>query len=334
MLLGPGLLYTAAFVAVPLVLLVVYSTLTAKRFGDVGRPFTTENFAKLGEPVYRSVVFTSVRLALIATLLALLIGYPAAYAISRLSRRWRTIALIAVVLPFWTNFLIRTYAWIVLLNNEGLINKIARSLGLVDAPLTLMNNQPAIVLGLVYAYLPLMILPLYAAIERLDPQLTEAATNLGAGAFTRFRTVIFPLTAQGAITGSLFVFIPSLGNFVIPELLGGGKTATLGTLARDQYLKAQNWPFGSTVALVVLAFVVVIVVVQNVLVKRWSAAREPVPAHPPRARLRLPVPADRRARRPLVQPLRPADVVGRVHHRSGTARCGATPTCARACATR
>jgi spermidine/putrescine transport system permease protein len=269
-LLGPGLLYTAAFVAVPLVLLLVYSALTAKRFGDVGRPFTTENFAKLGEPVYRSVVFTSVRLALIATLLALLIGYPAAYAISRLSKRWRTIALIAVVLPFWTNFLIRTYAWIVLLNNEGLINKIARSLGLVDAPLTLMNNQPAIVLGLVYAYLPLMILPLYAAIERLDPQLTEAATNLGAGALTRFRTVIFPLTAQGAITGSLFVFIPSLGNFVIPELLGGGKTATLGTLARDQYLKAQNWPFGSTVALIVLAFVIVIVVVQNVLVKRWN----------------------------------------------------------------
>jgi spermidine/putrescine transport system permease protein len=271
-LLGPGLLYTLALVAVPLVILVVYAVLTPRRFGDVGRPFTVDNLTRLGEPVYRNVVFTSVRLALIATLLALLVGYPAAYAISRLSRRRRTIALIAVVLPFWTNFLIRTYAWIVLLNNEGLINKLARSLGLVDSPLTLMNNQPAIVLGLVYAYLPLMILPLYAAIERLDPQLTEAATNLGAGPFTRFRTVIFPLTAQGAITGALFVFIPSLGNFVIPELLGGGKTATLGTVARDQYLRAQNWPFGSTVALVVLALVVVIVIVQNAVVRKWSTA--------------------------------------------------------------
>ncbi|MDF2733238.1 MAG: transporter permease [Desertimonas sp.] len=269
-LLGPGLLYAAALIAVPLVLLVVYAFLTAKRFGDVGRPFTTDNVQRLTEPVYRSVVFTSVRLALIATMIALLIGYPAAYAITKLSRRWRTVALIAVVLPFWTNFLIRTYAWIVLLNNEGLINKLARSAGLVDTPMTLMNNEPAIVLGLVYAYLPLMILPLYAALERLDPEIVEAAGNLGAGAFTRFRTVIFPLTAQGAITGSLFVFIPSLGNFVVPELLGGGKTSTLGTLARDQFLKAQNWPFGSTIALVVLVLVVVIVIAQNVVVKRWS----------------------------------------------------------------
>jgi spermidine/putrescine transport system permease protein len=268
--LGPGLTYTAVFVLVPLALLGVYAFLTPKRFGDVGRPFTTESLAKLGEPVYRDVMFTSVRLALIATLVALLVGYPAAYAISRLGPRWRTVALIAVVLPFWTNFLIRTYAWIVLLNNEGLINKLARSAGLIDSPWTLMNNQPAIVLGLVYAYLPLMIMPLYAAIERLDPEVTEAATNLGANAFDRWRTIILPLTAQGAITGALFVFIPSLGNFIIPELLGGGKTTTLGTLARDQYLKAQNWPFGSTVALAILVLVVLIVAGQNVLARRWS----------------------------------------------------------------
>jgi spermidine/putrescine transport system permease protein len=200
------------------------------------------------------------------------IGYPAAYAISRLPARWRTVALIAVVLPFWTNFLIRTYAWIVLLNNEGLVNKLARSAGLIDAPWTLMNNQPAIVLGLVYAYLPLMIMPLYSAIERLDPQLVEAATNLGANPLTRWRTILVPLTAQGAITGSLFVFIPSLGNFIVPELLGGGKTTTLGTLARDQYLKAQNWPFGSTVALAVLVLVILIVAAQNTVTRRWSTA--------------------------------------------------------------
>lgn len=268
--LGPGLVYSAVFILVPLLLLGVYAFLSAKRFGDVGRPFTTENVLRLAEPVYRRVIVTSIRLALMSTFFALLVGYPAAYAITRLSPRWRTVALIAVVLPFWTNFLIRTYAWIVLLNNEGLINKLARSVGLVEQPLSLMNNQPAIVLGLVYAYLPLMILPLYASIERLDPELTEAATNLGAGVFTRWRTVIFPLTSQGAITGCIFVFIPSLGNFVVPELLGGGKTTTLGTLARDQYLRAQNWPFGSTIALVVLLLVVLIVVVQNALARRWS----------------------------------------------------------------
>ncbi|CAN5814792.1 ABC transporter permease [soil metagenome] len=271
-LLGPGLAYSAVFVLVPMALLGVYALLTARRFGRVSRPFTLENVDRLTEPVYRDVVFTSVRLAGAATVIALLIGYPAAMAISRLSPRWRTIALVAVVLPFWTNFLIRTYAWIVLLNNEGLVNTLLRSTGLIDAPLTLMNNQPAIVLGLVYAYLPLMILPLYAAIERLDREIGEAATNLGAGALTRFVTVVLPLTAQGAITGALFVFIPSVGNFVVPELLGGGKTSTLGTLARDQYLRAQNLPFGSTIALVVLALVVVIVMLQNRLVKRWGAA--------------------------------------------------------------
>jgi spermidine/putrescine transport system permease protein len=270
-LLGPGLAYTAAFVLVPLAVLVVYAFLTPRRFGEAGRPFTTENLAKLTEPVYRDVLLTSVRLALIATVVALLVGYPAAYAISRLSSRWRTVALVAVVLPFWTNFLIRTYAWIVLLNNEGLINKLARSLGLIDSPWALMNNQPAIVVGLVYAYLPLMIMPLYAAIERLDPQLGEAAHDLGAGWVTRWRTVVLPLTAQGAITGSLFVFIPSLGNFVMPELLGGGKTGTLGTVARDQYLKAQNWPFGSTIALVILGIVVAIVVGQSRVARRWGS---------------------------------------------------------------
>lgn len=270
-LLGPGLVYSTLFVLVPVVLLGVYTFLTPRRFGDVGRPFTTANLERLAEPVYRGVIGTSLRLAVIATLLALVIGYPAAYAISRLAPKWRTVALIAVVLPFWTNFLIRTYAWIVLLNNEGLINKLARSAGLIDTPWALMNNQAAIVLGLVYAYLPLMIMPLYAAIERLDPELVEAATNLGAGGLTRWRTVLLPLTAQGAITGALFVFIPSLGNFVVPELLGGGKTATLGTMARDQYLRAQNWPFGSAIALVVLGFVVLIVTGQSLLVRRWSS---------------------------------------------------------------
>lgn len=254
-------------------MIVVYAVLTPRRFGEVSAPVTLESVSRLAQPVFRGVIFTSLRLALFATVIALVIGYPAAYAISRIPRRWRSVALIAVVLPFWTNFLIRTYAWVVLLNNEGLINKLARSLGMIDAPVQLMNNQPAIVLGMVYAYLPLMILPLYASLERLDPELGEAATNLGANGVVRFCTVVLPLTAQGAVTASLFVFIPSLGNFVIPELLGGGKTSTLGTLARDQYLTAQNWSFGSAIALVVLALVVVIVVFQSRLATRWGSPR-------------------------------------------------------------
>jgi spermidine/putrescine transport system permease protein len=238
--LGPGLGYSLAFLAVPLGLVVVYAFLTARRFGRVGGPLTLDNIQRLSEPLYRDIAFTSVKLAAIATLIALLIGYPAAYALIRLPRRWRTFAVMLIVIPFWTNFLIRTYAWIVVLNNQGLVNKLLGSLGIIDSPVQLMNNEPAIVLGFVYAYLPLMILPLYASIERLDPSLVEAAANLGATPWQRFRTVILPMTAQGAVTGSLFVFIPSLGNFIMPELLGGGLTATLGTLARDQYLRCQQ----------------------------------------------------------------------------------------------
>jgi spermidine/putrescine transport system permease protein len=269
-LLGPGLAYSAAFLAVPITLVVVYAFMTARRFGRVSGPATIENVRRLTEPVYRDVAFTSLKLALAATVIALLIGYPAAYALSRLPRRWRTVGIMLVVIPFWTNFLIRTYAWIVLLNNEGLINKVLGSLGLIDSPVQLMNNQPAIVLGFVYAYLPLMILPLYAAIERLDPSLVEAAANLGATPFERFRTVILPMTLQGAVTGSLFVLIPSLGNFIIPELLGGGLTATLGTVARDQYLTDQNWPFGSAIALLILVLIVVVVATQSMVSRRFD----------------------------------------------------------------
>ena len=270
-LLGPGGLLVAALLLVPLGLLVSSAFLTPSRFGGVRRPFTTDSISRLTEPVFRDVIFTSVVLAAAATLIALVLGYPAAYAISRLPRRWRTVAIVAVVLPFWTNFLIRMYAWVVLLNNEGLVNRLLRAIGVTDDPVALMNNRPAIVLGLVYAYLPLMILPLYASIERVDPRLGEAATNLGAGPVSRFFTVTLPLTTQGVITGSLFVFIPSLGNFVVPELLGGGKTATLGTLARDQFLKSRNWSFGSAVALLVLVLIVAIVTLQGRLARRFGA---------------------------------------------------------------
>lgn len=270
-LLGPGGLYLAAFFVVPLVLVVGYAFLTPSRFGGATWSLSFDSISRLAEPVYRRVIATSVVLALAATVIALLIGYPAALAIARLPSRWRTVALVAVVLPFWTNFLIRMYAWIVLLNNEGLINRILRGLSVTDEPIALMNNRPAIVLGLVYAYLPLMILPLYSAIERLDPQLGEAATNLGASAGTRFRTITLPLTTQGALTGAMFVFVPSLANFIVPELLGGGKTATIGTLARDQYLETRNWPFGSSITLVVLVIVGLIVAAQSRFARRYGA---------------------------------------------------------------
>ncbi|MBU6277622.1 MAG: ABC transporter permease [Actinomycetales bacterium] len=253
---GPGLLYVTAFMTIPLVIIAVYSFLNRGRFGGVKFEPTLENYLRAFEPVYLSVFGNSILIALVTTLLALLIGYPAAMAIARLPRRWRTIALVLVVLPFWSNFLIRTYAWIILLNSQGPINSALVGWGILGAPLDLLYNRGAVVVGLLYAYLPLMILPVYASIERLDPQLGEAAANLGAGRFRTFLDVTLPLTLPGVLIGSIFVFVPSLGNFIVPELLGGGKTVMVGNLIRDQFLEARDWPFGAVIALIVVALLV------------------------------------------------------------------------------
>jgi spermidine/putrescine transport system permease protein len=271
---GPGLLFLLGLMAVPIALVLAYTVFQRGRFGGIVWEPTLDNFRRALEPVYVNVLAGSLLIAGITTVLALLLGYPTAYLIAQLPRRWRTIALVAVVLPFWTNFLIRTYAWIVLLNTEGPVNRVLLGLGIVDSPLQLLYTKGAVVAGLLYAYLPLMVLPLYASIERLDPQLREAAANLGAGRARTFWDVTLPLTLPGAIIGSVFVFVPSLGNFVVPELLGGGKTVMVGNLIRDQFLKARDWPFGAVLALAVIAFLVGLFMVQSWVSRRTSAGED------------------------------------------------------------
>ena len=268
--LGPGTLFLIVFMAIPVALLFVYSFFTRGRFGGVQFTFTTENFAKLLDPVYSGVIVQSVGMAVVVTLLALLLGYPIAYAITRLPERWRTIALIAVVLPFWTNFLIRTYAWILLLNKAGIVNEALQGLGIIDTPLPLLYNWGTVAVGLLYMYLPLMILPLYASLQAVDPSVREAATNLGSSPWRVFRTITIPMSLPGALTGAIFVFVPSMSNFVIPELLGGGKMILIGNLIRDQFLEARNWPFGATLALVLTAFLALLIVGQSWVSRRLA----------------------------------------------------------------
>lgn len=271
---GPGLLFLLGLMAVPVALVLAYTVFQRGRFGGIVWEPTLDNFRRALEPVYLNVLAGSLLIAGITTVLALLLGYPTAYLIAQLPKRWRTVALVAVVLPFWTNFLIRTYAWIVLLNTEGPVNRALLGLGIVDSPLQLLYTKGAVVAGLLYAYLPLMVLPLYASIERLDPQLREAAANLGAGRARTFWDVTLPLTLPGAIIGSVFVFVPSLGNFVVPELLGGGKTVMVGNLIRDQFLKARDWPFGAVLALAVIVFLVGLFMVQSWVSRRISAGAD------------------------------------------------------------
>jgi spermidine/putrescine transport system permease protein len=271
--LGPGGLYLAALFVVPLVLITSYAFFQRGRFGGIVWEFTLDNFVRLIDPLYLGVVANSLKVGLIVTLLALLIGYPAALAITRLSPKWRTIALVAVLLPFWTNFLVRTYAWILLFNNAGWINQALQGLGLIDEPIPMLYTEPAVVVGLLYMYLPLMILPLYSSLASRDPQLGEAATNLGASPFRVFRTVTLPLSLPGVLTGCVFVFVPAMSNFIIPELIGGGKTVLIGNLIRDQFLKARDWPFGSTLALVLTVSLVVLLVAQAAVSRRLNEGK-------------------------------------------------------------
>lgn len=266
--LGPGGIFLTVFLLVPVVLILLYSFFERGRFGGVVPTFTLDNFARLFDPLYLSVVGNSVFVAAVVTLLALLLGYPTALMISRLPAKWRTLALVAVLLPFWTNFLVRTYAWILLFNNAGWINQALIGLGITADPIQMLYTQPAVIVSLLYLYLPLMILPLYSSLASRDPQLTEAATNLGSSPFRVFRTITWPLSLPGVITGCIFVFVPSMSNFIIPELIGGGKTVLIGNLVRDQFLKARDWPFGSALALILTLSLVALLVAQAIVSRR------------------------------------------------------------------
>jgi spermidine/putrescine transport system permease protein len=269
LLLGPSLVWWLVFLVVPVGLVLGYSFFERGEFGGVVPNLTLDNYARAIDPLYTSVLLTSLRIAGLATLIALLIAYPVAYFIATRPRRWRTPLLVIVILPFWTSFLIRTYAWIVLLNREGLINRPLLNAGLIDEPLPLLNNEFSIVLGLIYIYLPLMILPLYASLERINPELREASTDLGASPLRTFLTVTLPLSTTGIAAGAVFVFVPSLGNFIVPELLGGGRHPMIGNLVQGQFLRARDWPFGAALAAGLIVITVVLL-----LVMAWLLMRE------------------------------------------------------------
>jgi spermidine/putrescine transport system permease protein len=268
LLIGPAFGWWAIFLVVPVGLVLAYSLLRRGEFGGVVPDLTLDNYVRALDPLFVQVLLSSLRIAAITTLLALVIGYPVAYFIATRSRRWRTPLLVLVILPFWTSFLIRTYAWIVLLNREGLINRPLLNVGLIEEPLPLLNNEFAIVLGLLYAYLPLMVLPLYASLERLNPELREASTDLGAPPWRTFLSVTLPLTSAGVAAGAIFVFVPSLGNFIVPQLLGGGRTVMIGNLIERQFLSARDWPFGAALATGLIAITVLLLLGQAWLLRR------------------------------------------------------------------
>jgi spermidine/putrescine transport system permease protein len=273
-LVSPALLWWAGLLVLPVGLVLAYSFFERGVYGGVVYEWTLDNYRRAWDALYLSVLGFSLRVAAETTAISLLVGFPVALFIATRPPRWRTALLVLCILPFWTSLLIRTYAWIVILNDEGLANRALRELGLVDTSVRLLYNELAIVIGMVSTYLPLMILPIYAALERLGPELGEAAADLGANAWKRLWTILVPLSAPGIAAGCIFVFVPSLGNFIIPDLLGGGRRQMVGTLVQSQFLEARDWPFGATLAVSLIAMLLALVLVQAWLGKRALGGRK------------------------------------------------------------
>ena len=252
----PSYVYLIIFFVIPLFIVLVYSFATRNRFG--GRDLSgwnLESYERIAEPIVRTILFRSLWLAFLTTVICLLIAYPFAYFLSTRRPAIRNVMLVFVMIPFWTNFLVRNFAWRVILGNEGPLTKTTEFLGLGTQEL--LFSQKAVVLGLVYGYLPFMILPLYAAIERIDGQLIEASRDLYGSAWQSFRNVLLPLSMPGVIAGSILVFIPSMGAYVTPEILGGAKTTLLGSYIVTQFLTARNWPFGAALSFVLMAIMLI-----------------------------------------------------------------------------
>lgn len=249
-LLAPMLAWLALFVVVPMGILFVYSFCSRDDLGQVVFEFTFDNYRRVFDPIYLAVLGRSVGYAALTTAFCVVLGYPVAWFIARQREEVRNRLLLLVMIPFWTSFLIRTYAWITILKSEGLLNGFLLSAKVIPEPLEILYTPAAVVIGLVYAYLPFMILPIYGSAEKLDNALVDAAHDLGAGPVRAFSEVIVPLTWPGIAAGVLLVFVPAIGMFAITDLMGGAKVPMIGNVIQNQFFKARNWPFGAALGVV------------------------------------------------------------------------------------
>ena len=247
----PAYVYLILFFGVPFVYVIVYSFATRTRTGGTALSgWNLDSYERLGEQIVRDVLTRSLSLAILTTLICLVVGYPFAYYLTTRTPTVRNVMLVFVMIPFWTNFLVRNYAWRLILANDGPLSSASEAVGL--GTVDLLFTQSAVVLGMVYSFLPFMILPLYASLERIDHSLIEASRDLYASGWHTFRRVLFPLSLPGVIAGSILVFVPSLGAYVTPEVLGGGKNVLLGSYIVTQFGTARNFPFGASLSVVLM----------------------------------------------------------------------------------
>lgn len=255
--LGPPSLWIGALFILPMATMLLLSFWRVVDYNIVAE-WTLENYERLARPLYLGIFWSTIKIALLVTLISGLVGYPVAYFLARKTKRFQLILLVLVILPLWTSYLVRTFAWLLILGTNGAINQALQGLGLTDEPVTwLLYSDFAVTLALVHIYVPFFILPLYAVLEKLDPRLFEAAKDLGGGRWRTFLHVTLPLSLPGVATGCLFVFIPAMGAFVTPELLGGARSIMIGSVVAQQFGVDYNYPLGSAMSLAILGVILV-----------------------------------------------------------------------------
>jgi spermidine/putrescine transport system permease protein len=258
-LLSPGVLWLILFFNRPLLIVLFISLVERGRAGGIQLPpvFTLENYADFFDPLYLGIFGHSLQMGLIVTAVCSVVGYPLAFFIAQRPARWRDGLLLLVMIPFWTNFLVRTYALKLILGGDGMVNSTLLGLGLIQQPLDLLFNEFAVVVGLVYGYLPFAILPMYASVEKFDYSLMEAAADLGANPIKAFVRVMLPMTLPGIVAAVVLTLVPVVGAFITPDIMGGGKVEMIGTLINRQFGVARDWPFGSAISLMLMLLVLV-----------------------------------------------------------------------------
>ena len=268
LLISPTMFWLTVFLLIPLALIVVISFGARGSYGNVVYTFRLSNYARLFDAEYAGILWDSIWIALLTTLACILAGYPLAYFIARSHPMRRSFFMFLILIPFWTNFLIRIYAWMIILRGEGVLNAVMTAVGLMNTSVgqwlfeqVQLYTPGAVLVGMVYEFLPFMILPLYTSLEKLDPSLLEAAADLGARPWRAFLRVTLPLSLPGIVAGSILVFIPAMGMFVVPDLMGGAKTVLVGNLIKNQFFTARDWPFGSAASMVLMALTLVVTLI-------------------------------------------------------------------------
>ena len=255
----PMYLWTILFVAIPLIYILGMSFMKKAETWGVVMEFSLESYQGIFNPTYLKVFGQSLLIAFLTTCITLLLGYPFAYFTAKLPKKWRSFVLLLLIIPFWTNSLVRIYGWIILLQGNGVINSLLLSTGIIDSPLKMLYSFGAVLVGMVYALMPFMVLTIYNSVEKLDWSVVEAARDLGAGKWKAFLTTTLPLTMPGIIAGCVLVFVPSVGLFFISDLMGGGKIMLLGNLIKNELLSAHNWPMGAALSMVMMAVTLLLI---------------------------------------------------------------------------